>query len=99
MLIRIVRMTFDPTKVEDFLAIFNESKHKIRHMEGCTHLELMQDYTLSNSFSTYSVWVDENALNNYRDSELFKDVWARTKALFSEKPIAFSLKEHTKVEA
>lgn len=98
MLIRIVRMTFDPTKVEDFLAVFNESKNKIRQMEGCSHLELMQDYTLPNSFSTYSIWADEKALNNYRDSEVFKDVWARTKVLFSEKPIAFSLKEHTKVD-
>ncbi|MCB0497832.1 MAG: antibiotic biosynthesis monooxygenase [Cyclobacteriaceae bacterium] len=98
MLIRIVRMTFDPAKVDDFLAIFNESKHKIRQMEGCSHLELMQDYNLPNSFSTYSIWQDETALNNYRDSEVFKDVWARTKALFSAKPIAFSLKEHTKVD-
>ena len=98
MLIRIVRMTFEPAKVDDFLAVFNESKYKIRQMDGCTHVELMQDYNLPNSFSTYSIWDDEKALNNYRNSDLFKDVWARTKALFSEKPIAFSLKEHTKVD-
>lgn len=98
MLIRIVRMTFKTDKVDEFLSVFEASKSKIRHMEGCSHLELMQDYTVPNSFSTYSYWEDEAALNNYRNSALFKEVWANTKVLFSEKPIAFSLKQHTLVE-
>ena len=95
MLIRIVKMTFEADKVADFLSVFEESKLKIRAMNGCTHLELMQDYNLPNSFSTYSYWNSEGDLNNYRNSEIFKDVWARTKVLFSDKPIAFSLKQHT----
>lgn len=98
MLIRIVKMTFEPNKVAKFLTVFEESKLKIRNMNGCTHLELMQDYNLPNSFSTYSYWRNEEDLNNYRNSEVFKDVWARTKVLFSKKPIAFSLKQHTLVE-
>ena len=61
-------------------------------------IELLQDYNLPNSFSTYSYWQSEEDLNNYRNSEIFNDVWARTKVLFSEKPIAFSLKQHTLVE-
>lgn len=91
-------MTFEPAKVETFLAVFEENKLKIRNMKGCTHLELLQDYNLPNSFSTYSYWKNEEDLNNYRNSDLFKEVWTRTKALFSEKPIAFSLKPHTKVD-
>lgn len=98
MLTRIVKMTFDPTKVEEFLHIFNKTKKEIRSMEGCTHLELMQDCDHPNSFSTVSHWVNEEALNNYRDSEVFKEVWPKTKLLFIAKPIAFSLKEHTKVD-
>jgi len=98
MLIRIVKMSFEPSKTETFLRIFKESKIKIRAMEGCTHLELLQDYNQPNGFSTYSYWVNEEALNNYRNSELFKKVWSTTKALFNEKPIAFSLKQHTLVE-
>jgi len=97
MLIRIVRMTFDANKVDKFLAVFEESKLKIRTMKGCTHLELMQDYSLPNSFSTYSYWDCEADLNKYRNSAVFKDVWSRTKVLFSDKPIAFSLKQHTVV--
>lgn len=98
MLTRIVKMTFDPTKVNEFLDIFERSKNEIRKMEGCTHLELMKDCDHENGFSTVSHWENEEALNNYRNSEIFKEVWPKTKLLFIAKPIAFSLKEHTKVD-
>ncbi len=91
MLIRYVRMTFREDKTEEFLKIFNESKHKIRAMNGCRHLELMQDINQTNIFMTHSHWNSEIDLNNYRDSELFKETWAKTKALFADKPIAFSV--------
>ncbi len=75
MLIRTVRMTFRPEEVDHFLSIFEASKEKIRHFEGCHHLTLWQDYHASNVFTTYSYWEDESALNKYRDSQLFKEVW------------------------
>lgn len=90
MLIRIVRMTFQEDKVEEFLSIFQASKLKIRAFDGCEHLELLRDINFPNVFSTYSYWESENHLNTYRDSELFKSVWASTKVLFADKPIAFS---------
>lgn len=90
MLIRSVRMTFESEKVEDFLRIFDQSKSKIRNVPGCTHLELHRDYTRKNIFATYSIWDSEEALNNYRDSDLFKEVWSKTKALFEKEPVAFS---------
>ncbi|WP_226390757.1 putative quinol monooxygenase [Penaeicola halotolerans] len=93
MLIRTVRMTFRPEEVDHFLAIFEASKEKIRHFEGCHHLTLWQDYHASNVFTTYSYWEDESALNKYRDSQLFKEVWAQTKVLFAEKPVAQSQKK------
>ncbi len=52
MLIRIVRMTFAPDKVEDFRNIFEESKDKIRAREGCLHLELWRDWHQDNVFVT-----------------------------------------------
>ena len=98
MLLRIVKMSFKPEETASFLALFEQIKSKIRAFEGCEYLELMEDFNDPNSFSTYSKWQDEQALENYRQSELFKDVWAKTKALFANKPIAFSLKSHTRVE-
>lgn len=97
MLIRIVRMTFKPEEVDTFLRVFKKSKKKIRNFKGCNHLELHQDYHQKNVFSTYSHWKDDTALDNYRHSELFKVVWANTKVLFADKPMAFSQKTHTLV--
>jgi heme-degrading monooxygenase HmoA len=90
MLIRIVRMTFQEDKIEDFLEIFNRSKHLIRSFEGCQHLELLRDKNAQNMMLTYSYWLSEEHLNAYRNSELFKTTWAATKALFLDKPVAFS---------
>lgn len=95
MLIRIVKMHFQPDKTGDFLAMFAEIKEKIKAMDGCEYLELMQDYDDDSSFSTYSKWRDDEALNAYRRSDLFDEVWTKTKAMFRDKPIAFSLKTHT----
>jgi quinol monooxygenase YgiN len=97
MLIRIVRMTFKPETVPAFLENFEANKNSIRNFPGCEHLELWQDYSSENIFITYSHWQSQEALNQYRDSELFKSVWSFTKALFSEKPQAFSSKKMQEV--
>ena len=93
MLTRIVRMTFREEAVGDFLENFQRHKEKIRNFPGCRHLELWQDENFKNIFMTYSFWDSEEALEQYRDSELFKSVWSYTKTLFSDKPIAFSVKK------
>ena len=97
MLIRIVRMTFQPEKVDEFLDIFDESKSKIRSFPGCTALQLHQDYNQTNVFSTYSIWKDEQSLNAYRDSALFQSVWPKTKTLFLKSPVAISNRLLTEV--
>src|SRR5690554_4322206 len=97
MLIRIVHMTFQPERVKDFLVIFENSKNTIKDFEGCLHLELLKDYQDENIFSTYSHWKNEEALNNYRDSEVFKNIWSETKNLFLDKPNVFSFKKFIQV--
>lgn len=93
MIIRIVKMTFHPEKIKEFEHIFNESKHLIRNMKGCSHLELLNDVNESNIYFTYSYWESENDLNNYRNSEIFVKVWAQTKILFIAKPEAWSVEQ------
>jgi heme-degrading monooxygenase HmoA len=83
-------MTFDPEKIENFIAIFNSSKNKIRNFPGCKSLQLIQSQENPNIILTSSIWEDENSLNNYRKSSLFGDTWAATKKLFIEKPEAIS---------
>lgn len=98
MLIRIVKMSFKPEESANFLVLFDQVKSKIRNIEGCEYLELMQDYDNPHSFSTYSKWRDDKALHAYRNSDLFDTVWIKTKAMFNAKPIAFSLKTHSIIE-
>ena len=90
MLTRIVRMTFQPEKLDDFQAIFNQSKHHIRAFPGNHHLELLSDPGHPNVRMTYSLWESAEALEAYRQSELFRTTWAATKALFAERAVAFS---------
>ena len=99
MLIRIVRMTFRLEAISAFLENFETHKHLIRNSPGCHHVELWQDHADKNIFVTYSHWESEEALNKYRDSELFKSVWSFTKALFSDKPQAFSVNKLQEVES
>ena len=91
MIKRIVKMSFELEKVEKFKSIYELNRHKIKGFEGCLHVELLQDHSSPSIFFTYSNWESENHLNNYRDSIVFKTVWASTKVLFNQKPEAWTL--------
>ena len=90
MLIRIVRMTFAPEQVPAFLALFHESKNRIRAQPGCRHLQLWQDAANPAIYITHSHWDDAGALDAYRQSALFGEVWPATKRLFAASAVAFS---------
>jgi (4S)-4-hydroxy-5-phosphonooxypentane-2,3-dione isomerase len=98
MINRIVRLSFEPEKVNDFLKVFDDSKLLIAGFPGCNGLSLLQDAHHNNVFYTYSLWSTEGDLENYRHSELFKTTWAATKALFNNKPMAFSTIVNQKVK-
>lgn len=89
-LVRLVRMTFRPDRLDTFLSIFDESAPRIRAYPGCTHLELLQDAAFPNILTTLSHWDDDAALQQYRSSNLFRGTWARTKPLFAAPPEAIS---------
>jgi len=93
MLIRIVKMTFKEELVGEFLKLFEETKTKIKSSKGCSRLELLKDFNDSKVFFTYSHWDDESCLDDYRNSEVFREVWSKTKKLFADKPQAFSTKQ------
>ncbi|MBJ2172643.1 antibiotic biosynthesis monooxygenase [Aureibaculum sp. A20] len=91
MLIRIVKLSFEEEKISKFLSTFNAHKEQIKKFKGCTHLELLRDKNNSNIFFTYSYWNNEQDLENYRNSDLFNNVWAQTKVLFNNRPEAWSV--------
>jgi heme-degrading monooxygenase HmoA len=92
MITRIVKLTFKTEHIPKFKAIWNESKAKIAAFHGCHFVEMLQSVHPENICFTYSVWDNEEALNDYRHSELFKHTWAKTRVLFDGKPEAWSTK-------
>jgi len=91
MLIRIVKLSFDEKNIDLFLEHFNINKNNIRNFEGCRLLQLLRDKNNPNIYFSYSYWESEEHLENYRNSDLFKSVWAKTKILFNNKPEAWSV--------
>ncbi|MBT8268333.1 MAG: antibiotic biosynthesis monooxygenase [Flavobacteriaceae bacterium] len=91
MLIRIVKMNFKTEEIDNFLELFSRYKNDIRKSTGCCGLELYQDIDELNMFFTYSFWESQQDLEHYRQSEIFKMVWPKTKAMFKDKADAWSV--------
>lgn len=98
MLIRTVRMTFRPDRLETFHALFRATATHIRAVPGCRHLELWEDARFPNILTTYSYWTDAEALDVYRGSDLFQTTWAKTKPLFAAPPLAQSQHRIAQIE-
>lgn len=90
---RVVRMVFREDSVDEFLELFALVSPSIRAQEGCELLVLWRDRSDSRVLLTYSRWSHPEYLDAYRDSELFRTTWAKTKALFADRPMAWSLDE------
>jgi hypothetical protein len=92
MIKRIVKMTFRPDAVDTFLQdVFEHSKSHIRAFPGCQHMELLRYTEQPNVLFTLSYWEGPEALEQYRQSELFQSTWKKTKVLFSDKAKAWSV--------
>ncbi len=92
MIKRIVKLTFREEAVPVFLEdVFEPSKERIRAFPGCRHMELLRNLQQPNVLFTLSIWENEAALETYRQSDLFQNTWAKTKALFAEKAEAWSV--------
>lgn len=92
-MIRIVKLTFKATHIEDFLNHFETVKEKINAFPGCQGMKLLQDKSNKNVFFTYSQWEKAEDLDNYRNSELFGEIWPLVKTWFSDKASAWSVDE------
>ncbi len=82
---RLVRMSFQPDRIPDFMEVFEASKENIRNFPGCIALNLIVDIEDSSVIYTSSIWRAVEDLENYRNSELFIQTWRKTKIHFKEK--------------
>ena len=86
-------MEIKPNNVSAFVNIFKTNKNTITTFDGCQSVYLFRHINNQNIFFTYSIWDSESSLNKYRESNTFKDIWSKTKPLFSNKAKAWSLEE------
>lgn len=91
MLTRIVQLEFELDKIDAFLSYFDRINQMVNTFPGCSGVKLYQDIHLPTKIITYSHWIDEVALNNYRNSDAFNEIWSTIKPWFCEKPQAWSL--------
>lgn len=94
MLIRIVKLHFQDDKIEEFLTFFDTIKNQVNTFPGCQGMKLLRDINTPTIVMTYSHWENEAALDAYRTSDTFGLIWPKIKPWFSEKPQAWSVKEH-----
>lgn len=89
MITRIVKLPIAPNtpQGESFEALFERYKAAIASAEGCLEVQLLGS---KGHYFTYSLWLSEEHLNNYRHSAVFGEVWPQTKALFSGAPEAWT---------
>ena len=70
---------------------FETVKWKVASFPGCTGMKLLQDIKNPYIIMTYSIWDNEEALENYKNSELFTTIWLSIKIWFDAKAEAWSL--------
>lgn len=87
---RIVKMTFKQEHCQEFESYFDEIKDEVGNQPGCSGVKLLKDISKSGVYFTYSYWRSEEALNAYRFTPLFGEVWPKVKAWFDDKPEAWS---------
>jgi quinol monooxygenase YgiN len=94
MITRIVKLEFQKSHLQEFLNHFEQVKWSVASFPGCQGMKLIQDIENPCLIMTYSIWENEEALENYRLSPLFKSIWPTIKPWFSTKPEAWSLVEY-----
>lgn len=94
MLIRIVKLTFEEDKIEQFLQFFESVKEQVNTFPGCLGMKLLREIEDPCTVMTYSHWESPADLENYRTSETFGKIWPTIKPWFAAKPEAWSVEEY-----
>ena len=94
MLVRIVKLTFKEEELTEFYLEFETYKNNIASFPGCQGMKLLKGIDDPTVIMTYSHWDNKEALNRYRESDLFSGLWAKIKPMFGNKPEAWSHEIH-----
>ena len=91
MITRLVKLTLQPDKASQFEAIFYNTQSLIENSAGCRKTSLFKVAGAESQYFTISYWNSEQNLQDYRASDLFRNVWSTVKPLFSAKAEAWTL--------
>lgn len=94
MITRIVKLEFQEAHLDAFFTHFEQVKFSVATFPGCHGMKLIQDIKNPCIIMTYSIWKNEEALENYRLSPLFQSIWPTIKPWFSARAEAWSLMEY-----
>ncbi len=87
---RLVRIYFQPDKVDEFLAFYQQLRPQIARQPGCISVQLLRQANDPAAFATWSVWESQAALDAYRTSEFFRSFWPQVKTWFRQPAEAVS---------
>lgn len=90
-MIRIVHLQLQTERCADFEAFVQPKLAAIAAQPGCRGLRLLKG--APGHYFTVSDWESEKALNAYRDSALFAEIWPTVKPWFSAKAEAWTTDE------
>ena len=91
MIERIVRLAFDVQRESEFLKVFKKHQIHMKNLDDCYSLSLKKDLGTEGVFFTHSIWESEHALNNYRSSPYFLNIWAVIKPWFIDRAQAWTV--------
>ncbi len=91
MIKRLVRLEFQEAFIQDFKFVYEKHLVYMKSLPSCQSLDFYNERGNPHIFFTISVWESEEALDNYRSSEYFRDIWGRIKPWFQAKPQAWTL--------
>ena len=94
MITRIVKLTFNEDHIDDFLGYFDTIKEVVNQFPGCLGMKLLRDKKKPSIIFTYSVWESEEALESYRTSDIFQEIWPTIKKWFDQKAEAWTVNTH-----
>lgn len=83
-------MEFLPEKSDEFEACVKNITQRIANFEGCYAVRILRESDEGNVFFSYSYWRSKEDLEKYRKSDLFREIWPKTKAMFSSRAIAWT---------
>lgn len=87
-MIRIVHLSIKPEHCMEFESYVLKVLKKVQSFPGCSHVQLLKG-EIGNYF-TFSEWESANALEVYRQSPIFNEIWDEIKPWFAAKAEAWS---------